>query len=169
MRKLIKTKPVIVVAIIVVLLLLVFFVFNTFPVYRIVKADISSYYDSKELSLLAYIGTPSDRSIGKEVLAKADAAFSDISHSQEENKETHGVLSRYATSSERGAADEKHSLELWSAHFDSDSGYMWVYYSAATYDANGNPISQSADIPSLWTVEKNETGEWVVVGIKEHP
>ena len=74
-----------------------------------------------------------------------------------------------ATSSERGAADEKHSLELWSAHFDSDSGYMWVYYSAATYDANGNPISQSADIPSLWTVEKNETGEWVVVGIKEHP
>lgn len=51
MRKLIKTKPVIVVAIIVALLLLVFFAFNNFPVYRIAKADISSYYDSKELTL----------------------------------------------------------------------------------------------------------------------
>ena len=169
MRKLIKAKPVIVAAVIAALLLLVFFVIYSFPAHRIAKADISLYYDSKELSMIAYIGTPSDRSIGKEVLAKADAAFSDISHSQEENKETHGLLSRYSTSSERGAANEKHSLELWSAHFDSDSGYMWVYYSAATYDANGNPISQSADIPSLWTVEKNETGEWVVVGIKEHP
>ena len=169
MKKLIKTKPAIVAAIIAALLLLVFFVFHSFPVHRIAKADISSYYDSKELSMLAYIGTPWDRSIGTEVLEKADAAFSDISHSQDENKETHGLLSRYATPSERGATDEKHSLELWSAHFDSDSGYMWVYYSAETYDASGNPISQSADIPSLWTVEKNEAGEWVVVGINEHP
>ena len=169
MKYLIKAKPAILIALIAVCLLAVILVLCSFPLYRIATLDTSSYFTSKELSMLAYVGTPSDRRIGQDVLKNADTAFSDISHSQEQNKEMYGLLSRYTTPLERGAIDEKHSLKLLSAHFDSDSGYMWVYYSAASYDANGKPISQSSDIPSLWSVEKNEAGDWVVVGINEHP
>lgn len=169
MKNLIKAKPAILIALIVICLLAVILVLRSFPVYRIATLDTASYFDSEELSMLAYAGTPSDRSIGQDVLKKAASAFSDIRHSQEENKDAYGLLSRYATPLERGAVSEKHILKLLSAHFDSDSGYMWVHYSAATYDANGNPISQSSDVHSLWSVEKNEAGDWVVVGIKEHP
>lgn len=169
MKNLIKAKPAILVALIAICLLAVILVLRSFPVYRIATLDTSSYFASKELSMLAYVGTPSDRSIGQDVLKKAANAFSDISHSQEQNQETHGLLSRYTTPIERGAVSEKHTLKLLSAHFDSDSGYMWVHYSAASYDTNGNPISQSSDVHSLWSVEKNEAGDWVVVGIKEHP
>ena len=169
MKNLIKEKPAILVALIAICLLAVILVLRSFPVYRIATLDTASYFDSKELSMLAYAGTPSDRSIGQGVIKKASSAFSDIRHSQEENKEVYGLLSRYATPLERGAVSEKHILKLLSAHFDSDSGYMWVHYSAATYDADGKPISQSSDVSSFWSVEKNEDGDWVVVGIKEHP
>lgn len=164
MKKIIKSKPAIIGLCLLALILMV----CNFPVYRIAMVDGSSYYDTKEISMLAYVGTPWDRSIGKDVLEKADAAFSDISHSQEQNEAAYGLLSRYATSLERSAADEKHSLKLWSAHFDSTSGYMWVYYSAEIYDASGRVVSRSENIPSLWHIEK-ANGAWVVVGIKEHP
>ena len=165
MKKMIKSKP----AIIAICLLAVILVVCSFPVYRIAMVNGSSYYDTKEISMLAYIGTPWDRNIGNDVLERANAAFSDISHSQEQNEVTYGLLSRYATSVDRSAVDEKHSLKLWSAHIDSSSGYMWVYYSTEIYDASGKVISQSENIPSLWHIEKDADGAWVVVGIKEHP
>lgn len=165
MKKIIKSKP----AIIAICLLALILVVCNFPVYRIAMVDGSSYYDTEEISMLAYVGTPWDRSIAKDVLEKADTAFSDLSLSQEQNEVVYGLLSRYATSSERNAVDEKHSLKLWSAHFDSSSGYMWVYYSAEIHDASGKVISRSENIPSLWRVEKDADGAWAVVGIKEHP
>ncbi len=168
-KKKLKARSIITIAVTVVCLLAILLILHSFPVYRIAKVWSPSYYDTGEISMLAYIGSSSDRSIGNSVLRQAEAAFSDISHSREENEEAYGVLSRYATSSERGAVEEKHSLELWSAHFDASSGYMWVYYSAETYDAEGDCVSRSINIPSLWSVAKNEDGKWVVVAIKEHP
>lgn len=84
-------------------------------------------------------------------------------------EEKYGLLKRYATKSERGAVTEEHTLELWSAHFHSTDGTMWVYYSKEAYDAQGQTLCGSWKIPSLWYLEKNETGQWKVVAIKEHP
>jgi RNA polymerase sigma factor (sigma-70 family) len=61
-----------------------------------------------------------------------------------------------------------HSLELWSAHLGADEGWIWVYYSSETVSRDGSTARGSWNIPSLWRVEKNESGDWVVVQIVEH-
>ena len=103
------------------------------------------------------------------MLERAEAAFSDLHTPGAQKTEKHGLLARYAVEAELGAADESHSLELWSAHFDSTSGCMWVYYSREVYDADGKTIRGSWEIPSLWYLEKTSSGQWEIIGIKEHP
>lgn len=52
---------------------------------------------------------------------------------------------------------------------DDEDGYLWVYYSSKALDEQGGTISESKNISSLWRVEKDETGQWRVVSVKEHP
>lgn len=52
---------------------------------------------------------------------------------------------------------------------DDEDGYLWGYYSSKALDEQGGTISESKNIPSLWRVEKDETGQWRVVSVKEHP
>ena len=112
-----------------------------------------------------------DRAEAQSILRQADAAFHDCKHTSAENEELYGVLSRYATATDRwnDVSFVNHSLELWSAHLDDTEGYIWVYYSYEAINSEGQVVSGSKNIPSLWTVEKDTTGEWVVTGIKEHP
>lgn len=140
-----------------------------FPVWHIAQVWWPSYFTTGEITQLAYIGSAEDRAIAKQVLAKAEAAFCDITTPYEEKEEKYGKLSRYATSAGYGAVSESHSLELWSADFHLTDGTMWVYYSREAYDAEGETICGSWRIPSLWYLEKNAAGEWEVVAIKEHP
>ena len=140
-----------------------------FPVWRIAKVWWPSYFTTGEISQLAYIGSREDRELAQKVLEQAEQAFSDIETSRDELEEKYGLLKRYAVAGERGAAEESHSLELWSAHFDSSYGTMWVYYSQEAYDESGSTICGSWRIPSLWYLEKNAQGQWQIVGIKEHP
>lgn len=140
-----------------------------FPLHHIAQVWWPSYFTTGEITQLAYIGSAEDRAIAKQVLAKAEKAFSDITTPYEEKEEKYGKLSRYATSAGYGAVSESHSLELWSVDFHLTDGTMWVYYSQEAYDENGETICGSWRIPSLWYLEKNEAGEWEVVAIKEHP
>lgn len=140
-----------------------------FPVYHILQVQETVYYSADEIAMLAYIGSREDRAAAQTVLRQADAAFADCSHTWEENQELYGPLARYATSSDRDAASATHSLELWSAHMDDEDGYLWVYYSSKALDEQGGTISENKNIPSLWRVEKDETGQWWVVSVKEHP
>ena len=81
------------------------------------------------------------------------------------------MLSGYATPTDSydNVAFVEYSLELLSAHLDDDEGWIWVYYSSEAFDHDGNSVCGSWRIPSLWKVEKNDTGDWVVVQIREHP
>lgn len=140
-----------------------------FPLYRIVRVWSPSYFETGEISDLAYIGSREDRQTAQAVLDKAEAAFSDLTTPRDQKAEAYGLLARYATEAELNAAAETHSLELWSAHFELVSGRMWVFYSQECYDEEGTILSGSWNIPSLWYLEKNASGEWEIVGIKEHP
>lgn len=142
---------------------------HLFPVYRLAQVGGTSYYSAGEIAGLAYIGSGADRAQAQAVLRLADAAFHDCRHTDEENEALYGLLSRYATDLERGASYTNHSLELWSAHLGENEGYLWVYYSVEAVDAAGNTVCGSWNIPALWTVEKDDTGTWVVTHIKEHP
>lgn len=145
-----------------------------FPVYRIV--DIGSmttgnYYSSDQIAKAFYIGSASDRREAQAVLRLADQAFNDVQHTSVENEEKYGLLARYATDTDSygDTAFNEHSLELWSAHLGKDEGYIWVYYSSETFNHDGSIAHGSRNIPSLWKVERNDSGEWVVVQIREHP
>ena len=140
-----------------------------FPVYRVMQVNALSYYSSAEIGKLLYIGSSSDRVAAQAVLRQADEAFGDCRHSDSENEEKYGLLAKYAISEERGASFTVHSLELWSAHLGLYEGYLWVYYSWEAFGANGETIAGSYNIPSLWKVQKNDSGAWTVVDIKEHP
>lgn len=152
-------------------LLTVVTLLHSFPVYRIAVVGGTSYFSSDELAKLAYIGSGADRAEAQSVLRQADAAFRDCEHTSAENEERYGVLSRYATATDlwNDLSFTNYSLTLWSAHLGAADGYLWVHYSRETFDREGNIVTGSWNIPSLWKVEKDDTGAWVVVQIKEHP
>ena len=144
---------------------------HLFPIYRIAEISLNDYYSKDQMKMALYIGSASDREEVISVLLLANKAFNDVRHTRAENEEAYGLLARYATPTDsyEGAAFNEHSLELWSAHLDENEGWIWVYYSSETFDHNGKSICGSWRIPSLWKVEKNEIGDWVVVDIREHP
>ena len=171
MKKKIRMKKWIAISITAVCLLAAVALIHYFPVYRIINVGGTSYFSSSEIAKLAYIGSAADRAEAQSILRQADAAFHDCSHTSAENEELYGVLSRYATDTDDwdDISFVNHSLELWSAHLEDTEGYIWVYYSYEVFNSKGQVVSGSKNIPSLWTVEKDDTGEWVVSSIKEHP
>ena len=171
LKKKIRKKRWIAVSIIVACLLVSTILLHFFPVYRIAEVGGTSYFSSDEIAKLVYIGSGTDRAAAQAVLREADAAFHDCTHTRAENEELYGVLSRYATDTERGenVAYINHSLELWSAHLGDTEGYLWVCYSFEVVDFYGRTVHGGQNIPALWKVEKNDAGVWVVVQIKEHP
>ena len=173
-RKKFRKKAYRVAAIIAGIFIIVCVLLHFFPVYRIV--DIGSmttgnYYSSDQIAKAFYIGAASDRREAQAVLRLADQAFNDVQHTSVENEEKYGLLARYATDTDSygDTAFNEHSLELWSAHLGKDEGYIWVYYSSETFNHDGSIAHGSRNIPSLWKVERNDSGEWVVVQIREHP
>ena len=147
---------------------------HIFPVYRILAVGpitMGNYYSGDQIAKALYIGTASDRREAQAVLRLADKAFMDVRSTRAENEEEYGLLSRYATHTDSygDVAFNVHSLELWSAHLGENEGWIWVFYSSETFNHDGSTARGSWRIPSLWKVEKNDTGEWVVVQIREHP
>ncbi len=145
-----------------------------FPVWRLLHIGpmaMGSYYTNEQIGMALYIGSSSDRTEAQAVLRLADKAFNDVRHTREENEKEYGLLSRYATATDNygDVAFNEHSLELWSAHLDENEGWIWVFYSDETFHHDGSTACGSWRIPSLWKVEKNDSGEWVVVQIREHP
>lgn len=174
MKKKIRKKKWIAVSIIVACLVLIATLLHYFPVYRIMEIgsmSLGNYYSGEEIGKALYIGSASDRREAQAVLRLADKAFNDTRHTTAENEEEYGLLKRYATATDSygDTAFNEHSLELWSAHLGKEEGWIWVYYSSETFNHDGSTACGSWRIPSLWKVEKNENGEWVVIQIREQP
>ena len=169
LKKKLRKKKTGLISITAICVVVVITLLHLFPIYRIAQVGGTSYYNSSEIAKLAYIGSSSDRTEAQAILRLADKAFNDHSHTDAENDEEYGVLSRYATNAERRASITTHSLELWSAHLGDTEGYLWVYYSYEAVDSDGDTVCGSYNIPALWKVEKDETGTWIVTDIKEHP
>jgi hypothetical protein len=160
-------------AVITAILIAVCLLLHFFPVYRILSIGsmtMGDYYSSDQIAMALYIGSVSERREAEAVLSLADQAFDDTGHTRAENEEAYGLLARYATNTDSygGAAYNEHSLKLWSAHLGEDTGWIWVYYSSETFNQDGSTVRGSWRIPSLWKVERNDSGEWVVVQILEH-
>ena len=173
-RKRFRKKAFRVGAIIAVIIIALGVLIHIFPVYRIVHIGpmtMGNYYSNEQIAKALYIGSASDHREAQTVLRLADKAFMDVRSTRAENEEEYGLLSRYATPTDSygDTAFNEHSLELWSAHLGEDEGWIWVFYSSETFRHDGSTTNGSWRVPSLWKVEKNDTGEWVVVEIHEHP
>ena len=142
-----------------------------FPLHRVVQVWQPSWYETGEISQLAYVGSREDRQTAQPVLELAEQAFSDLSLTEAEAAARYGELSRYCFPRDRypEVIREEHDLDLWSAHFSGSSGYLWVNYSQEGYDAAGNCTAGSWRVPSLWYLERTLDGTWEVIYIKEHP
>lgn len=170
MKKTLHKKKWITIGIAAASVFLIVCLLHYFPVYRLASVSgVSSYYDSKELSMLVSIGSKSDRTTAQSVLRKADEAFHDLTHTREENEEKYGPLARYATTVDRNGAFSEYTLELLSAHLGGKEGYLWVLYTDKVFDDEGDIICGSSQVASLWKVQKDESGIWNVISIKEHP
>ena len=161
-------------AIIAAIIITIGVLIHIFPVYRIMHIGpmtMGNYYSNEQIARALYIGSASDRREAQAVLRLADKAFNDVHSTSAENEKEYGLLARYATPTDSygDVAFNEHSLELWSAHLGEDEGWIWVFYSSETFNHDGNMACGSWRIPSLWKVEKDDTGEWVVVQIREHP
>lgn len=161
-------------AIIAAVFITVSILLHFFPVYRLVHlqpAIYDDFFSEEQIKKALYIGSAADRREAQTVLRLADKAFSDVQHTSAENEEEYGLLARYATPTDgyKDAAFNEHSLELWSAHLGEDEGWIWVFFTSETFNHDGSLACGYARIPSLWKVEKNDLGEWVVVRIIEHP
>ena len=170
LKKKLRKRKWIAASIIAACLLAVALLLHCFPFYRVAETG-TSFYSTAELAKLIFIGSGADRAQAQAILRQADAAFHDCTHTHAENEALYGLLARYATAADRypSAVFTTYSLELWSAHLGPKEGYLWVYYSCEAYDDQGNAVHGSRNVPSLWKVEKDGTGAWVVVNIKEHP
>ncbi len=169
-RKKLRRKTAAVILVTVLCLSVFAFLISRFPVYHLANmGGVSHFYTARELAMLSYSGSSADQAQAQAILRQADAAFHDCSHTSEENESLYGLLARYATPLHRNAAYTDYSLELVSAHLTGSRGYLWVFYSHDAIGQDGKRICGSANIYSLWTVEKDNSGQWTVVGIKEHP
>ena len=139
-----------------------------FPVWRIARVWEPSYFETGEVSQLAYIGSWEDRKLARQILAQAEEAFSTVGLTWEEAHRQFGVLGRFCIN-HPDAVSERHSLELWSAHFQLTTGTMWVYYSREGLDTNGAVVQGSWRVPSLWQLKCGPAGQWEVISIKEQP
>jgi len=112
--------------------------------------------------------SPSDYSKARDIMAEADKAFSDINGNSD-----YGMLDRYCIDNEK-VETEKHSIQLITANFDENRGYMWVLYYQIGYNGSGEiEYGSGSDsifgkILSRWELEKIDD-KWTVVNITEHP
>ena len=142
-----------------------------FPLHRVVQVWQPSWYETGEISQLAYMGSREEWQTAQPVLELAEQAFSDLSLTEAEAAVRYGELRRYCFPRDRypEVIREEHDLDLWSAHFSGGSGQMWVCYSQEGYDAAGKCTTGSWRVPSLWYLERALDGTWEVIYIKEHP
>lgn len=163
-----KTKKKVVIGIAVVLLL------YFFPIWHLIPVTVNDFFSAREVSYLAFRGSPANRIAVSNIIDTAEAAFSDIQSTYDEAEEKYGALSIYATPSDdySDVIAERHKLRIWSIILNlpptaDHRGCMWVYYSREALDEKGEVVRGAWKIQSLWYLDIDENGEWYVVDIKE--
>jgi len=86
--------------------------------------------------------------------------------------EEFGLLERYCIDGYPEAVRAEAEIEAIAAGIEEDSGYLWVAYHQAAYDADDELVTasgtQDSRVLSRWSIEKID-GTWTVTEIKEKP
>lgn len=130
-----------------------------------------NYHTTGEAAALFTIGSREDRRTAQPIMDLAEDAFSSIGLTKTQANSAYGKLSEYTycTDVYEDVVSERHTLELLSAHFTSNRGLIWVYYTREGLDESGEVITGSARVESLWKAALGKSGQWKIYDIKEHP
>lgn len=141
------------------------------PLGHLIRVWGMNYHTTGEAAALFTIGSREDRRTAQPIMDLAEEAFSSIGMTEAEARSTYGKLSRYVFAADvfDDVVAERHTLELLSAHFQDNQGLIWVYYSQEGLDRNGERITGSFQVESLWKLCREEDGQWRIYDIKEHP
>ena len=130
-----------------------------------------NYHTTGEAAALFTVGSREDRRTAQPIMDLAEEAFSSIGLTKTQARSAYGKLSQYTycTDVYKDVVAERHTLELLSAHFTSDQGLIWVYYTQEGLDESGEVITGSFRVESLWKAARGKSGQWKIYDIKEHP
>ena len=104
----------------------------------------------------------SDREKADELISRARAVFTSVDGNLPENA---GGLERYSPK-EPGVKSVKLDIEAVAGDFTFNNGYLWVIYSAESFDEYHRSLDRSRDVLSYWEL-KLKDGVWTVEKIKE--
>ena len=79
-----------------------------------------------------------------------------------------GALDRYYYFDVKNAASQEGTFRFITCKISGNEGHVWVVYTCKRYDENGSLINSSSNILSLWYIEDQGDG-WYVVRIQEAP
>lgn len=111
------------------------------------ESEIGNEIVNKGLQVLQYTGTEQD----------AETEMGDV-----------GALSRYYYFQTRDAVSQKGNFQFITCKISGNEGHVWVVCTCKGYDENGDQVTVSSDILSLWHIE-NRGDEWYVAQVQEAP
>ncbi len=164
-----KIKKIIIIFLITILSIIVIgYLIRSTLTYNVFKNPNKDFFGKQYWEIL-HITSGNDYDIANEILDFANNAFSSIT-TKENAEEKYGELSRYSIITEyyKDAISEEHKIDLITANFKENTGYMWVVYTHVAYDQKNELTYGSWDILARWELEKID-GIWTVINTKEHP
>ena len=151
-------------------LLLVLSLLRVFPFHRVAQIWGSKTFRTNEISDLFYRGDFTDVLEGKKIIRRAQNAAAQIGFTKDEAQKQFGKLSRYVYTFDNypDVVSVEWEFTLWSAHFNSSRGTMWVCITQEGKNANGETVTGHWNIPAYWVLEI-QNGQWQVTSIHEAP
>ena len=150
--------------------LLALSLFRIFPFHRVAQIWGSKTFRTNEISDLFYRGDFTDVLEGKKIIRRAQSAAAQIGFTKDEAQKQFGKLSRYVYTFDNypDVVSVESEFTLWSAHFNSSRGTMWVCITQEGKNANGETVTGHWNIPAYWVLER-QGGQWQGSGMHEAP
>lgn len=156
------------IALITLVIIFAGFRFMVFPDGFEMPMDYEKDYFGKTYSELYSLQSRKEKKVGEEIVERARSCMEyngDEALAPETDKLSRFYYFPYFERPVRTEVD----ISLKKAVLHGESGSVWFRYSLEWFDENGKIICDSADILTRCTIEKDDSGNWIVTSVNEPP
>ncbi|MGN0634070.1 MAG: hypothetical protein ACI4JW_09415 [Oscillospiraceae bacterium] len=125
-------------------------------------------YFGKDYYELYSIQTDKEKKIGEEIVDRARACM-EYTGSEEDAPETDALSIYYYWDNYKKPSRTEVDISLRKAVIHRNKGSVWINYSLYRFDENNESISGAHNILARCTIEKDDSGEWVVTSVHRPP
>lgn len=126
-----------------------------------------SYFGEDYYELYS-IQTFKEKKIGEEIVDRARACM-EYTGSEEDAPETDALSIYYYWGNYKKPVRAEVDISLRKAVIKGNKGSVWIYYSLYRFDENNESTYGTYSILARCTIEKDDSGEWVVTSVREPP